>query len=405
MPLPLHMQQRPQPQVGSPAQITPRPSVGGGRRGARTPGGGDGRTPGGSMSSPGPLSLIAQTSPVAQPAPAKVSVSSSPAVLVAAPRQQATPDRPVRRAGPGMASNSLRDLRPQLQSQPPQARSQVQFQPQPMAPRTPRNGDTGGVNQEGERMSKEFFDRDGDGVVDMAELKAGLASIGPSKQQPPLCTSPGAGQSLGLPPTSQPLAPSSSPSLVVSCPSPGASSPYRLRREEAMAARVAASAGGGPPTLPPRLRKLLAGGAAALNTGGRTKSWLQTGTHRTGNLGGDVHVYCMLLPSDDNAASASPSGPFTLADVANMIYSAEVMDGTPVWAAGMGGWQRCGDCVARFSWPSPNVDDRSPLAGGRVPSPEHVHERLSPQARDRGPEPEPEPVPKPEPTAYCERFI
>ena len=158
-----------------------------------------------------------------------------------------------------------------------------------------------------------------------------------------------------------------------------------------MVARVAPSAGGGPPALPPRLRKLLAGGAAALNTGGRAKSWLQTGTHRTGNLGNNVQLYCMLLPSDGNTGSPSPAGPLTVAEVASMIYSAEVVDGTPVWTAGMGGWQRCSDCIARFSWPSPDVDDRSPLAGGRVASPSspmHVHERLSPQARDsdEGPE-------------------
>jgi hypothetical protein len=99
-----------------------------------------------------------------------------------------------------------------------------------------------------------------------------------------------------------------------------------------------------------------------------------------------------------------------------------------VWANDIGSWQRCSDCVARFSWPPPEVDDRSPLAGGRVTDVAHVHERLSPLARAAhgieaadspivaarkliksaeqlqvdmsqalrpGPEPEPEPEPEP----------
>ena len=140
-----------------------------------------------------------------------------------------------------------------------------------------------------------------------------------------------------------------------------------------------------PPPLPPRMRRMLAAGIGRGGT--RAKSWLQTGTHRLGTTVGSTQLFCVLLPDAADMIGAGdldlpqPSGPFSLHEMARMIYSEEVTDSTPVWANSIESWQKCGDCVARFSWPAPEVDDRSPLAGGRVFDVAHVHERLSPLAR------------------------
>ena len=141
-----------------------------------------------------------------------------------------------------------------------------------------------------------------------------------------------------------------------------------------------------PPPLPPRMRRMLAAGGSG-TAGTRAKSWLQVGTHRSERLVGSAQLYCVLLLDAPDVPRASeldlpqPSGPFSLHEMANMIYAEEVTDSTPLWAIEIGSWQRCGDCVARFSWPRPVVEDRSPLAGGRVLDVAHVHERLSPLAR------------------------
>jgi hypothetical protein len=189
-----------------------------------------------------------------------------------------------------------------------------------------------------------------------------------------------------------------------------------------------------PPPLPPRMRRMLTAGASVGRVGTRAKCWLQAGTHRPGSTVSSTQLYCVLLPDaadmlgEGELDLPQPSGPFSLHEMARMIYSEEVTDSTPVWANDIGSWQRCSDCVARFSWPPPEVDDRSPLAGGRVTDVAHVHERLSPLARAAhgieaadspivaarkliksaeqlqvdmsqalrpGPEPEPEPEPEP----------
>lgn len=81
-----------------------------------------------------------------------------------------------------------------------------------------------------------------------------------------------------------------------------------------------------------------------------------------------------MQPSADLCCCLRRLGPLSLAEMADKIYSAEVVDSTPVWALGMGGWARLCDTVARFSWPKPLVEDRSPMAGGRPSAVTHKHE-------------------------------
>lgn len=312
---------------------------------------------------------------------APLSTSSSPVSLIAAPLQRATPNSSRRRSPGATATSSLQS------SQSTQLRLSI-------------STDDDGLQDYHQKLATQFFDSDGDGVVDMAELKIGLARIGQTNSStaptnrattaPPRSPVPAVdGQSLGLPPSSAAAAPTTTGTAA----SEAAATPsrsqqqeqaIRARRSQASSVAVAPGADGQPPPLPPRMRRSLAAGATSPGGGGnRARSWLQAGTHRPAMLVGNTQLYCVLLPTEpgklDSGDLPPPSGPFSLHDMARMIYSAEVTDATPVWAKGMGGWQKCSDCVARFSWPQPEVEDRSPLAGGRVDEVAHVHERLSPR--------------------------
>ena len=101
----------------------------------------------------------------------------------------------------------------------------------------------------------------------------------------------------------------------------------------------------------------------SLSKGTRAKSWIRlqlrndassvsTAAAAAGAAQSLSVLYYHSSDGDGDGAEGGQLGPVALTEALELIERELIVDATPVWSPGMGGWSRLEDCFARFAWPT-----------------------------------------------------